>query len=43
MENNQSNGYMDFLNEEDADDLIRNFNNKTLGNKLIHLNKISFI
>ena len=43
MENNQSNGYMDFLNEEDADDLIRNFNNMTLGNRLLHLNKISFI
>ena len=42
VQNGQSNGYMDFMNEKDADDLIHNFNNMTLGNRLIHLNKISF-
>ena len=42
VQNGQSNGYMDFMNEKDADDLIHNFNNMTLGNRLMHLNKISF-
>ena len=42
VQNGQSNGYMDFMNEKDADYLIHNFNNMTLGNRLIHLNKISF-
>ena len=41
-QNGLSNGYMDFIKEEDADNFVKKCDKMSLCNRTIHLNKISF-
>ena len=42
QQNGMFNGYLDFQNEEDADNCIRTFNNVTLGERPIKLKRVTF-
>lgn len=42
LQNGMSNGYLDFQNEEDANNCVNTFNNVSLGQKPIKLKRINF-
>jgi len=42
QQNGMFNGYLDFQNEEDADNCIKTFNNVTLGERPIKLKRVTF-